>query len=46
MLLLCVALAKDLRRDPLALRQRLADSVVERAIRTGVDQHGGASSTS
>ncbi len=42
MLLLCFALAKDLRRDPLALRRRLATSVVERAIRTGVEQHGGA----
>ena len=41
MLLLCFALVKDLRRDPLSLRQRLATSVVERAIRTGVDQHGG-----
>ncbi|MEV7133587.1 BCCT family transporter, partial [Arthrobacter sp. NPDC093128] len=28
-------------RDPLALRQRLATTVVERAIRTGVEQHGG-----
>jgi choline-glycine betaine transporter len=42
MLLLCFALVKDLRRDPLSLRRRLADSVVERAIRAGVDQHGGA----
>jgi choline/carnitine/betaine transport len=42
MLLLCFALVKDLRRDPLSLRRRLADSVVERAIRSGVDQHGGA----
>jgi choline/carnitine/betaine transport len=42
MLLLCFALVKDLRRDPLSLRRRLADTVVERAIRTGVDQHGGA----
>ncbi|MGX1162893.1 choline/carnitine/betaine transport [Arthrobacter sp. SLBN-100] len=41
MLLLCFALVKDLRRDPLSLRRRLADSVVERAIRSGVDQHGG-----
>ena len=41
MLLLCFALAKDLRRDPLALRRRLATSVVERAIRTGVEQHRG-----
>lgn len=42
MLLLCFALTKDLRRDPLALRRRLATSVVERAIRSGVEQHGGA----
>ncbi len=41
MLLLCIALTRDLRRDPLSLRRRLADSVVERAIRSGVDQHGG-----
>jgi choline/carnitine/betaine transport len=41
MLLLCFALAKDLRRDPVSLRRRLATSVVERAIRTGVEQHRG-----
>jgi choline/carnitine/betaine transport len=41
MLLLCFALAKDLRRDPLSLRKRLATSVVERAIKTGVEQHRG-----
>ncbi|MCG2621000.1 BCCT family transporter [Arthrobacter sp. I2-34] len=41
MFLMCIALAKDLRRDPIALRKRLANSVVERAIRAGVDQHGG-----
>ncbi len=41
MFLLCIALTRDLRRDPLSLRRRLADSVVERAIRTGVEQHGG-----
>jgi choline-glycine betaine transporter len=41
MMLLCFALTKDLRRDPLSLRRRLATSVVERAIRTGVEQHGG-----
>ncbi len=41
MLLLCFALLKDLRRDPLALHRRLATSVVDRAIRTGVEQHGG-----
>ncbi|WP_260842461.1 BCCT family transporter [Paenarthrobacter nicotinovorans] len=41
MLLLCFALAKDLRRDPLSLHRRLATSVVDRAIRTGVEQHGG-----
>ena len=41
MLLLCFALTRDLRRDPLSLRRRLASNVVERAIRNGVDQHGG-----
>jgi choline-glycine betaine transporter len=41
MLLLCFALAKDLRRDPLSLHRRLATSVVDRAIRTGVEQHRG-----
>jgi choline/carnitine/betaine transport len=41
MLLLCLALTKDLRRDPLSLRRRLATSVVERAMRTGMEQHGG-----
>ncbi|MFC8040254.1 BCCT family transporter [Paenarthrobacter sp. NPDC057355] len=41
MLLLCFALTKDLRRDPLSLHRRLATSVVDRAIRTGVEQHGG-----
>ncbi|MET4591740.1 BCCT family transporter, partial [Arthrobacter sp. 754] len=41
MLLLCFALTKDLRRDPLSLRRRLATSVVERAIKTGMEQHGG-----
>ncbi|ADX71445.1 choline/carnitine/betaine transport [Pseudarthrobacter phenanthrenivorans Sphe3] len=42
MFLLCIALTRDLRRDPISLRRRLADTVVERAIRSGVDQHGGA----
>ncbi|GAA4376201.1 BCCT family transporter [Paeniglutamicibacter cryotolerans] len=41
MFVLCFALVRDLRHDPLALRKRLADSVVERAIRTAVDEHGG-----
>ena len=41
MLLLCVAWRGTCARDPLALRARLATTVVERAIRTGVDQHGG-----
>ncbi|MDO5744719.1 MAG: BCCT family transporter, partial [Micrococcaceae bacterium] len=41
MFVLSIALVKDLRRDPLALRKRLADSVVERAIRTAVDEHNG-----
>ncbi|RJT97387.1 BCCT family transporter [Arthrobacter frigidicola] len=42
MLLLCFALTRDLRRDPLSLRRRLASSVVERAVRSGVSQHRGA----
>lgn len=42
MFLLCFALVRDLRRDPVSLRNRLAESVVERAIRAGVDEHGGA----
>ena len=42
MLLMTVALAKDLARDPMALRRRLARSVVERAIASGVDEHGGS----
>ena len=41
MFILCIALVRDLRRDPLAIRKKLADSVVERAIRTAVDEHGG-----
>ena len=41
MTLLCFALTKDLRRDPLSIRRRLATSVVERAIRSGIEQHGG-----
>ncbi|MET4060774.1 choline/carnitine/betaine transport [Arthrobacter sp. UYP6] len=42
MLLMTVALAKDLARDPMALRRRLTKSVVERAIAAGVDEHGGS----
>jgi len=42
MLLMTVALVKDLARDPMALRRRLAKSVVERAIASGVDEHGGS----
>ncbi|CEA09825.1 Glycine betaine transporter BetP [Arthrobacter saudimassiliensis] len=41
MLLLCVALYKDLSRDPRALRRELALSVVERTIRSGVEEHKG-----
>ena len=41
MLLLCFALYRDLSRDPRALRRQLALSVVERAIRTGVEEHKG-----
>ena len=41
MLLLCFALDQaTCGADPLSLRRRLADSVVRRAIRTGVDEYG------
>ncbi|MCC3291686.1 BCCT family transporter [Arthrobacter sp. zg-Y1110] len=40
MLLMTIALAKDLAKDPLSLRRRLAVSVVDRAIQAGVDEHG------
>jgi choline/carnitine/betaine transport len=38
---MCVALTKDLYRDPITLRKRLSESVVERSVRVAVDQHGG-----
>ncbi len=41
MVLMCIALTKDLYRDPITLRKRLADSVVTRSIRVAVDQHQG-----
>jgi choline-glycine betaine transporter len=41
MFLMCFALTRDLRRDPLSLRRRLVTSVIERSIRSGVQQHGG-----
>jgi choline-glycine betaine transporter len=40
MCVLCIALTRDLRADPMWLRQRLSDSVVRRAIRTAVDEYG------
>jgi choline/carnitine/betaine transport len=41
MVLMCVALTKDLYRDPITLRKRLTDSVVERSVRVAVDRHQG-----
>ncbi len=41
MVLMCVALTKDLYRDPLTLRGQLAASVVNRSVRTAVDRHEG-----
>ena len=38
---MCIALTKDLYRDPITLRQRLTASVVERSVRVAVDQHHG-----
>jgi choline-glycine betaine transporter len=40
MFLLCVALARDLRRDPMWLRKRLSESVMNRAVRHAVDEYG------
>jgi choline/carnitine/betaine transport len=40
MFLLCFALTRDLRRDPMWLRKRLADSVMNRAVRNAVDEYG------
>ena len=41
MVLMCVALTKDLYRDPITLRKRLTESVVERSVRVAVDRHQG-----
>ncbi|MFI7578785.1 BCCT family transporter [Kocuria kalidii] len=40
MFLLCFALARDLRQDPMWLRKRLSDSVMNRAVRNAVDEYG------
>ncbi len=37
---LCVALMKDLRRDPLMVRKAYAEEAVEQAVITGVTEHG------
>ena len=41
MLLLCVALWKDLARDPLIIRDKLARHVLAEAVATGVERHDG-----
>jgi choline-glycine betaine transporter len=41
MLLLCVALWKDLARDPLVLRRDLADHVLTESVASGIEQHAG-----
>ncbi|MEH0110457.1 BCCT family transporter [Tersicoccus sp. MR15.9] len=40
MVLLCVALVKDLQRDPIWLRRQLSESIMRRTIRDGVEEHG------
>ena len=40
MFALCIALTRDLRADPMWLRQRLSDSVMRRAIRSAVNDYG------
>jgi choline-glycine betaine transporter len=41
MLLLCVALWKDLSKDPLIIREKLARHVLAEAVATGVERHDG-----
>ncbi|MCV7168714.1 BCCT family transporter [Mycobacterium manitobense] len=40
MVLLCVALVKDLRRDPMMVRKQYAEEAVEEAVVHGVTEHG------
>lgn len=40
LLLLCFALTRDLRRDPIWLRKQLSESVMRRTVRTAVEAHG------
>src|SRR5699024_6514710 len=40
MLLLCVAIWKDLSQDPLILQGRLATILLEESVATAVDEHG------
>lgn len=40
MVLLCVSLVRDLRRDPMMLRKRYAEEAVEEAVVHGVTEHG------
>jgi choline/carnitine/betaine transport len=42
MLLLCVAIWKDLSRDPLMLRTRLAQHVLADTVETAIDRHDGS----
>jgi len=41
MLLLCVAIWKDLSHDPLVLRGKVAQEVLEQAVDEGIDRHAG-----
>jgi len=41
MLLLCVAIWKDLSRDPLMIRNRLARHILEDSVETAIDRHDG-----
>jgi choline-glycine betaine transporter len=40
LLVLCFALTRDLRRDPIWLRKQLSDSVMRRTVRAAVETHG------
>lgn len=41
MLLLCVALWRDLSKDPLVIRRDLAQHLLDESVAKGVDEHGG-----
>lgn len=41
MLLLCVSLWKDLSRDPMVIKRRLAGAVLDETVESGLEEHEG-----